>query len=209
MLLLLLAATGCAIDPPRPELPPPATESAPAAPLATVPLPVISGFGEYRGEGGGPNPLRHAGIDIRAPVGTSVLAAASGIVIRTGSQANAGRLIVVAHAENLSTVYFHLSAVEVTAGQTVQRGDAIGRVGTTGNATTPHLHFGVCRRDGALCGERIEAGWQDPARYWVAGNPCHVAGRVYAYPETRLTYPLPCRSWPPSAGAAPLAVTRR
>jgi murein DD-endopeptidase MepM/ murein hydrolase activator NlpD len=141
------------------------------------------------------------------------MAAAGGVVIRTGSQSHAGRLVIVAHAEDLATVYFHLSAIDVVPGQAVRRGDVIGRVGATGNATTPHLHFGVCHRDGNLCAERIESGWQDPSRYWVAGNPCLVPSRVYAYVEPRFTYPLPClpdgRSAPAAAPSVRPSLTRR
>jgi len=192
---LLLAVTGCAVEPPRPAALPPPAEATPG-PLALVPPPVISGFGEWRGEGGTARPARHAGIDIRATTGTPVLAAADGLVLRTGSQVFAGRLVVVAHDLEFATVYYHLSAVEVAPGQAVRRGEVIGRVGTSGNATAPHLHFGVCRREGGLCGERIEGGWEDPVRHWITGNPCFVPGRAYARQDGRLTYPVPCPGAP-------------
>ena len=194
ILLLLLSVTGCAVEPPRPALVPPA-ETGPGA-VALVPSPIVSRFGKWRGEGGTATPARHAGIDIRAATGTAVLAAADGVVLRTGSQVFAGRLIVVAHDVGLATVYYHLSAVEVVAGQAVRRGEAIGRVGTTGNATAPHLHFGVCRREGGACGERIDGGWEDPTRHWSAGNPCFASGHVYPPQDRRLTYPVPCQPAP-------------
>jgi len=170
--------------------------------VALVPPPVLSGFGAARGDGGGATSSRHAGIDIRAATGTPVLAAADGIVLRTGSQVYAGRLVVVEHATDLTTVYYHLSAVTVAAGQEVRRGDVIGRAGMSGNATAPHLHFGVCRREGGLCGERIDDGWQDPARLWIAANPCYVPGWSYTPQDLRLTYPVPCQS-PPAAADRP------
>jgi murein DD-endopeptidase MepM/ murein hydrolase activator NlpD len=123
-------------------------------------------------------------------VGTPVLAAADGTVLRVGSGPLEGKLVIVGHTDNLSTVYYHLSQIGVTPGQALRRGDVIGRSGSTGNATTPHLHFGVCRREDGQCGNRIEAGWADPAAYWSEGTRCFVADRVAA--PLRLTYPVPC-----------------
>jgi murein DD-endopeptidase MepM/ murein hydrolase activator NlpD len=191
ILLVLLSATGCAIEPARPALVPPPAEPPPAA-VAVVPPPIISRFGEWRGEGGAATPTRHAGIDIRATTGTPVLAAADGVVLRTGFQAYAGRLVVIEHDVDLATAYYHLSAIDVIGGQVVRRGEPIGRVGSTGNATAPHLHFGVCRRENGACGDRIDGGWEDPTRHWIAANPCFVAGQGYAPQGRRLTYPLPC-----------------
>jgi len=122
--------------------------------------------------------------------GTPVLAAADGTVIRIGAERSSGKLVVVAHADDLATVYFHLSAIAVGERQTVRRGETLGRSGMTGNATTPHLHFGVCRRPAGRCGNRIGAGWDNPRAYWVEGDPCFRAGRPY--PGTRLTFPVPC-----------------
>ena len=195
--------TGCAVEPPRPALLPPPPET--PGLLALVPPPIVSRFGEWRGEGGAATPTRHAGIDIRATTGTPVLAAADGVVLRTGSQVFAGRLIVVEHDVDLTTAYYHLSAVEVVGGQVVRRGEVIGRVGTTGNATAPHLHFGVCRREGGLCGERIDGGWEDPTRHWIAANPCFVPGQPYAPQARRLTYPVPCQPAPAAGGPRPSA----
>jgi len=195
ILLLLLSVTGCAVEPPRPALLPSPAETTPG-PVALIPPPIISRFGEWRGEGGAATPTRHAGIDIRAATGTPVLAAADGVVLRTGSQVFAGRLIVVEHDVDLMSAYYHLSAVEVVAGQAVRRGEVIGRVGTTGNATAAHLHFGVCRHEGGLCGERIDGGWEDPTRHWIAANPCFVSGQPYAPQVRRLTYPVPCQPAP-------------
>jgi murein DD-endopeptidase MepM/ murein hydrolase activator NlpD len=201
ILVLLLAVTGCAIDGPAPvarrATPSPAGPP-PSAPL--VPPPVTSRFGEWRSEGGGPRPARHAGIDLRAPRGTPVLAAAAGVVLRTGRHPYAGRYVVVQHAPDLATVYYHLSALLVEPGATVQGGQTIGRVGASGNATAPHLHFGVCRREAAQCGQGIEAGWADPAAYWAEGTACPGAVRAGSVPAGRLTYPLPCAE----AGAGPL-----
>jgi murein DD-endopeptidase MepM/ murein hydrolase activator NlpD len=121
-----------------------------------------------------------------------VVAAAEGTVVRVGSHPNAGLLVVVAHAPDLATVYWHLSAIDVAPGQALRRGEPLGRSGMSGNATTPHLHFGVCRRASGRCGSRIDAGWDDPAGYWLDASPCFTAGRPYPQQPVRLTYPLPC-----------------
>jgi hypothetical protein len=198
--------TGCAIEPPHPALVP-ATPPA----VALIPPPIISGFGAARSEGGAASTTRHAGIDIRSTTGTPVLAAADGTVVRTGSQIYAGRLILIEHDIDLTTAYYHLSAIEVVVGQLVRRGEIIGRVGMTGNATAPHLHFGVCRRESGACGDRIESGWDDPTRHWIAANPCFVAGFGYPRHGLRLTYPVPCQPAPAAelpvvhAPGAPLA----
>ncbi len=184
-LLLILALTGCAVEGPAP-----VTVLPPAPPR--VPAPIISGFGDWDGAGGVPRPWQHYGIDIRTPIGTAVLAAADGEVLRVGRHALAGKNVVILHAPDFATVYLHLSEIAVRAGQTVWRGDVIGRAGMTGNATTPHLHFGVCRRPEAQCGARLDTGWEDPVRYWVEGDPCFDAERTYADRALRLTYPIAC-----------------
>jgi murein DD-endopeptidase MepM/ murein hydrolase activator NlpD len=125
-----------------------------------------------------------------------VLAAADGVVLRTGSHAFAGRLIVLEHDVGLVTVYYHLSSAEVLPGQAVGRGEVIGRVGMSGNATAPHLHFGVCRREGGICGDGIDGGWEDPTRHWIAANPCFVSGQRYPPQDRRFTYPVPCQAAP-------------
>ncbi len=89
----------------------------------------------------------HTGIDLSAPHGTPVVAADSGCVIRTGVLSGYGNLIIINHGNNVSTLYGHLSSIGVGTGQNVKRGQVIGRVGATGRATGPHLHFEV-RIDG-------------------------------------------------------------
>jgi murein DD-endopeptidase MepM/ murein hydrolase activator NlpD len=103
---------------------------------------VGSSFGEredpINGEG-----AFHTGIDIDAPIGTPVRAAADGNVIEAAMNAGYGREVVLDHGHDVLTVYGHLSAFSVLSGQHVTRGQVIGYVGQSGRATGPHLHYEV------------------------------------------------------------------
>lgn len=98
--------------------------------------------GAYNGKG-------HNGIDLGMPVGTPLKAALSGIVSGTGNTDairgcySFGKWVLIKHGNGLSTLYAHLSHIDVSAGQTVDTGAIIGYSGETGYATGPHLHFGV------------------------------------------------------------------
>ena len=83
----------------------------------------------------------HSGIDIGAPMGAPVVAAGSGTIISAGWVGGYGKAIVIQHNGVQQTLYGHLSEVFVQPGQTIQQGAVIGRVGSTGHSTGPHLHF--------------------------------------------------------------------
>ena len=85
----------------------------------------------------------HAGIDIGSPTGTNIVAAESGRVSYAGYMRGYGNVIILSHDGAYSTVYGHNSVNLVKKGQYVKRGNIIGKVGSTGNATGPHLHFEV------------------------------------------------------------------
>ncbi|HZN54662.1 MAG TPA: peptidoglycan DD-metalloendopeptidase family protein [Candidatus Polarisedimenticolaceae bacterium] len=87
----------------------------------------------------------HKGVDIVAPSGTPVRAAADGLVTAAGRMSGYGSMIHLAHGYGMGTRYGHLSRVLVTPGQRVKRGDIIGLVGSTGRSTGPHLHYEVFR----------------------------------------------------------------
>jgi len=90
----------------------------------------------------------HKGVDIAAPRGTTVFPAAEGEVVRTGYDAGGyGNFIEVRHPNGLTTLYGHLSRIDVATGEAVAADRRIGLVGSTGYSTGPHLHFEV-RRDG-------------------------------------------------------------
>lgn len=86
---------------------------------------------------------RHTGLDFAGPTGTSVLAAVNGVVKDTGWQTGYGKAIDIEHGYGFSTKYGHLSAILVKPGQRVKKGDVIGRLGSTGRSTGPHLHYEV------------------------------------------------------------------
>lgn len=85
----------------------------------------------------------HHGLDINAPKGSPVKAAAGGKVIRGGFESLYGNLVEINHGNGYRTVYAHLSERLVEAGDTVPRGSVIGKVGETGRTTGPHLHYEV------------------------------------------------------------------
>jgi murein DD-endopeptidase MepM/ murein hydrolase activator NlpD len=85
----------------------------------------------------------HEGIDIGAPYGAPIYAAASGTVIYCGWESGYGNLTVIDHGGNLATAYGHQSSIVVACGQQVTQGQVIGYVGSTGHSTGPHLHFEV------------------------------------------------------------------
>ena len=83
----------------------------------------------------------HLGIDYAAPTGTPVRSVGQGIVDVAGSQGGFGNVVMVKHASGQTTVYAHLSRINVKRGQSVMQGQTLGLVGATGWATGPHLHF--------------------------------------------------------------------
>lgn len=133
--------------PPPAAMPMPSTELGPE--IAGAPrlvLPVVgrasSGYG-MRNDPIKHQAILHPGFDLAAPTGTPVGAAAGGKVVHAGPAGTYGNLVTVRHENGYETRYAHLSAVTVKAGETVQLGQQIGAVGSTGYSTGPHLHFEV------------------------------------------------------------------
>ena len=85
----------------------------------------------------------HKGIDIGAPYGSNIVAAADGKVTTVKYSSSAGNYVMLSHGGGLYTVYMHCSSTAVTVGQEVAAGDVIAYVGSTGISTGNHLHFGV------------------------------------------------------------------
>ncbi len=101
----------------------------------------------------------HSGIDFRGETGSPVKATAAGVVITAHYSGGYGNLVEVEHENGLTTRYAHLSAFEVAEGQKVQAGQTIGRLGSTGRSTAPHLHYEV----------RINGDAVDPLRFLRVG----------------------------------------
>ncbi len=97
----------------------------------------------------------HQGVDIVAPYGTPIVAPADGIVTRAHREGGYGKMVHISHGYGMATRYGHLSEILVRPGQRVHRGDVIGRVGSTGRSTGPHLHYEVFKG-----GRRV-----DPRKY--------------------------------------------
>ena len=107
--------------------------------------------------GGRPNPFTgrgsesHGGLDFKGSTGDPVQATARGKVIQAGVQGGYGNAVVVSHGFGYTTLYAHLSRVDVQIGQQLQAGDTVGLLGSTGRSTGPHLHYEVQWR-----GERLD-----------------------------------------------------
>lgn len=112
--------------------------------------PISSPFGLRRILNGQPRDP-HSGIDFRSPRGRVVRAAAKGKVVFAGALYYTGRTVILDHGGGLFSFYAHLDSVACKQGQLLKRGGKLGRVGSTGRATGPHLHWGM-----KLRGDRID-----------------------------------------------------
>jgi len=128
------------------------TVAALKAPDPTCPISLVSPVAAPYSDRFGPRGNRfHTGLDFPAASGTPVVAAASGRVTFAGwSMGGWGNLVTIAHPGGTRTLYAHLSRVAVSVGTLVQAGARIGRVGSTGRSTGPHLHFEVHARGAAV-----------------------------------------------------------
>lgn len=115
--------------------------------------PITSPFGYRPNPFGGWSSEFHTGLDIAAAYGTPVEAAGAGTVVFVGYKSGYGTVVTIDHGNGYQTSYCHLSAVNTATGRRVNKGDVIGRVGTNGRSTGPHLHFGMTR-NGTLSNPR-------------------------------------------------------
>lgn len=104
-------------------------------------------------------PLPHEGVDISAPQGTPILAAAKGTVVRAGWVSGYGNMVEIDHGYGYVTRYGHASKILVRVGQTVERGEAIAQVGRSGIATSSHLHYEV----------RVDGRPRNPLNFVISG----------------------------------------
>ncbi|AFZ57521.1 M23 family metallopeptidase [Anabaena cylindrica FACHB-243] len=142
------------------------TQTAPSATIAGYPLPngttVALAYG-WQIEPISGKVFFHSGVDLVAPVGTTVEAIAPGIVVFAKDQGSYGKLVIINHIGGYQSRYAQLETINVTLGQMIKAGETIGTVGTTGTPTSrePHLHFEI-RFNGSL-------GWEakDPKAYFT------------------------------------------
>src|SRR5919106_43270 len=120
----------------------------------------VSGFGDDRGD------HYHQGVDIAAPTGTAIRAAACGTVNFAGQQSGYGNIVCITHSSSFSTCYAHMSRFAVSAGTRVQQGQTIGYVGCTGSCTGPHLHFET----------RVNGSARDPQAYLNGATVASASG---------------------------------
>lgn len=153
---------------------------------------ILSPYRSLVGANARPRLLPHAGVDIAAPAGTSVLAAADGVVsLLIDYEPGCGIGVVLSHpAFTRWTAYCHMTRTLVASGQTVSRGEPIGLSGTSGNsANVPHVHLELCttacasHRDGDL------RGTQNPLAVVVG---CYDPQRIYPADRFVLTWPISC-----------------
>ena len=110
---------------------------------------VVSGYGDKAGG------LHNDGVNIQAPRGTPIRAAADGVVVYAGSDLKGfGNMLLIRHGGNWLTAYAHAQAVLVDRGQRVKQGEVIARVGSSGNVDQPQLHFELRRGREAVDPER-------------------------------------------------------
>jgi murein DD-endopeptidase MepM/ murein hydrolase activator NlpD len=112
-------------------------------------------YGFRRNPFGGRSYEFHGGLDIDGNRGDSILAPANGIVTKAGWHGGYGNLIEIDHGNGLTTRYGHLSQGNVTVGDTVQRGQLIGLIGSTGRSTGPHLHYELRMNDKPINPRRL------------------------------------------------------
>ncbi len=104
---------------------------------------ITTTYGERRSYNGGPAVEYHGGLDIAADAGVPVAATNAGRVVFAGPLKVRGNVVIIDHGWGLYSGYYHLSEVKTSAGQSVERGQTIGLVGSTGLSTGPHLHWAI------------------------------------------------------------------
>jgi murein DD-endopeptidase MepM/ murein hydrolase activator NlpD len=129
------------------------TDSGQALPLAKYEVGNVFGIADAVHTGG-----VHSGVDMSAPTGTEIYAIEGGKVIAAEWQGAAGKAVTIKTNDGYSVLYGHMNSMAVSTGDKVETGQKIGRVGSTGNSTGPHLHLGVHNAKGRLMDPLV---WMD------------------------------------------------
>ncbi len=114
---------------------------------------ITSGYGHRENPFTGENVETHKGLDIRGNYGEIIKSTASGVVASAGPRGGYGNCIVIDHGNGFETFYGHLSKILIKKGQLVNAGDEIGKIGSTGRSTGPHLHYEI-HRNGKIINPR-------------------------------------------------------
>ena len=114
---------------------------------APVPTEISSRFGGRANPFSGYGGEIHLGLDFRGEIGDPVKATASGVVNYASMQNGYGNIVRITHENGYETLFAHLSEIDVQIGQTIKAGDVVGKLGSTGRSTGPHLHYEI-RKDG-------------------------------------------------------------
>lgn len=149
------------------------------------------------------DPVGHRAIDIVGPIGTPVLAAASGVVIESYFEPMYGNNVLIDHGVDeqgrfVRSRYLHLDERLVEKGDRVSRGDEIGRLGDTGALAKflPHLHFEILL---AEVRDQYPYETHNPHKFWMKGPgivTCFDSGQHYPETAFRIVYPVPCKGVP-------------
>ncbi len=145
----------------------------------------------------------HSGMDIAAPSGSDIVVPQAGVVVFAGKKGGYGNVVVVQHHPFFHTLYAHASKIVVKRGQTVQSGQTIAHVGTTGRSTGPHLHFETI----------VNQKYTDPADYLAFLNqhpPVHPAQYIAGVQGKPIPSQVPQQVAAPNiaSSVAPAAITR-
>lgn len=104
---------------------------------------ITTQYGMIRYVNGNPTSVRHSGVDLAADTGTPIQASGSGRVLFAGYLQLTGNTVLIEHGYGLKSWYYHMDSLDVSTGQMVEQGQIIGKVGSTGFSTGPHLHFAM------------------------------------------------------------------
>jgi murein DD-endopeptidase MepM/ murein hydrolase activator NlpD len=157
-----------------------------ASPLKFQPV-VTSGFSPSRMHPILREVRAHLGVDYRAPTGSPVVAVADGVVVAAGMSGGAGRMVHLRHANAFESEYLHLSAITVRPGARVRQGELIGRVGSSGLATAPHLDYRL-KKNGAFINPVTAHRAMPPAEPVPASEmPAFTVARAHAFDSLGLT----------------------